>query len=87
MYFAHHLILQEGLFSTKGKKEEFLFTKEKDGCLDKITKHIRSSVFCFPWVRGLMVAIVGFQIRDLSLTLIMCQITDDGLRQVVFIVP
>ena len=39
------------------------------------------------WVRGLMVANVGFEFRDWSSIPIMCQITGDGLRQVVYIVP
>ena len=39
------------------------------------------------WVRGLMVANVGFEYRNRSSILIVHQIMDDGFRQVVYIVP
>ena len=39
------------------------------------------------WVRGLMVANVGFEFSDRSSIPIVCQIMDDDLKQVVYIVP
>ena len=39
------------------------------------------------WVRGVMVTDVGFELRDRSSNPSVCQITDDGLRQVVYFEP
>ena len=39
------------------------------------------------WVRGLMVAEIRLEIRDLSSIPNVYQITDNGLMQVVYIVP
>ena len=44
-----------------------------------------SNVYKQVWVR--MVPEVLFGLRDQSLNPIVCQITDDGLRQVVYILP
>ena len=41
----------------------------------------------FLWVRGLMVSNVGFEFCDRSSIPIVCQITDDDHRKLVYIVP
>ena len=64
----------------------------QDILLDQSIIYTHSSNFIYAkivkrtWVLGLLVAEVGFEFQDRSSNLIVCQITNNGLRQVVYIV-